>query len=105
MSLDVQIDGGPRVVVSGELDMATSPELTSAIESLERTEAQRVVLDLSGVTFIDSTALSALCLAKAKLNESTRRARARPGVSAGRDGAADLRTPTGVHPRDALTLS
>ena len=69
MSLDVQIDGGPRVVVSGELDMATSPELTSAIESLERTEAQRVVLDLSGVTFIDSTALSALCLAKAKLND------------------------------------
>jgi len=69
MSLDVQIDGGPRVVVSGELDMATSPELTSAIESLERTEAQRVVLDLSRVTFIDSTALSALCLAKAKLND------------------------------------
>ena len=47
MSFDVRIDGGPRVVVSGELDIATSPELTSAIESLERTEAQRVVLDLS----------------------------------------------------------
>ena len=42
MSLDVQIDGGPRVVVSGELDLATSPELTSAIESLERTKAPSV---------------------------------------------------------------
>ena len=28
-----------------------------------------MVLDLSRVTFIDSTALSALCLAKAKLND------------------------------------
>ena len=64
MSFDVQIDGGPRVIVSGG---STWPQVQapSAIESLERTEAQRAVLDLSGVTFIDSTALSALCLAKA----------------------------------------
>jgi len=67
MSLEVHIDGGPRVAVRGELDMATSPELTSALESLEKTEVQRVVVDLSKVTFIDSSAISALVRAKAAL--------------------------------------
>jgi anti-sigma B factor antagonist len=68
MSLEVHIDGGPRVVARGELDMATTPHLVGAIEALERTETQWVVLDLSGVTFIDSTAISALGLARAKLD-------------------------------------
>ena len=67
MSLQVHIDGGPRVVVSGELDTATSPDLMNALEALERTEAQRVVLDLSEVTFIDSSAISTLVRAKAAL--------------------------------------
>ena len=65
---EVRIEGDALVVVSGELDMATSPELTSAVESLASTASKRVVVDLSGVTFLDSTGVSALCLAKAKLD-------------------------------------
>ena len=68
MSLQVHIEGDSRVVVRGELDMATTPQLTSAVISLDETGAQRVVLDLSDVSFIDSTAISALCLANARLN-------------------------------------
>jgi anti-sigma B factor antagonist len=64
---DVRIEGDGTVVVSGELDMATAPQLTSAVESLGSTAAQRVVVDLTGVSFIDSTGLSALCLARARL--------------------------------------
>ena len=39
----------------------------SAVESLAGTEVQRVEVDLSRVTFMDSSGVSALCLAKAKL--------------------------------------
>ena len=55
-------------MVSGDLDLATSPQLVSAIESLTSAGVDRVVVDLSRVSFIDSSGVSALCLAKAKLD-------------------------------------
>lgn len=55
------------MVVKGELDMASAPDMTSAIESLARSDAQRVVVDLGGVSFIDSSGMGALCLCAAKL--------------------------------------
>ena len=64
---EVCIQGDGRVVVLGEVDMATAPELSEAIESLISTGAQRVVVDAAGVTFMDSTGLNALCLGQAKL--------------------------------------
>jgi anti-sigma B factor antagonist len=64
---EVRIEGDARVVVSGELDMATSPQLTSAVVALADTDARRVVVDLAAVSFIDSTGVSALCLARTKL--------------------------------------
>jgi len=64
---EVRIERDAHVMVSGDLDIATSPQLVSAVESLAGTEVQRVVLDLSHVTFLDSSGVSALCLAKAKL--------------------------------------
>ena len=67
MAFEVRIEGDARVVVSGELDMATSPELTSAIEALAKTGEPRVLVDLSDVSFIDSTGISALVLAMAKV--------------------------------------
>ncbi len=53
------IDGGVRVVLAGELDMATSDRLRDA---LDRAVAGggRVQLDLSRVTFIDSYGLRIL---------------------------------------------
>ena len=42
---------------SGELDMATVPELEAAMQTA-RGRASGVVLDLSAVTFIDSTGVS-----------------------------------------------
>jgi anti-anti-sigma factor len=67
VAFDVRIEGNARVLVQGELDMATAPQLSSALAALERTEAQTVVVDLHDVTFIDSTAISALCQASAAL--------------------------------------
>jgi anti-sigma B factor antagonist len=45
------------VRVGGELDIATVPALTDVLRGLEQ-PCDRVVLDLSGLTFIDSTGLT-----------------------------------------------
>lgn len=45
-----------RILVHGELDMATGPRVDEAVRAAAR-EARRVVLDLSQVTFFDSTGL------------------------------------------------
>jgi anti-anti-sigma factor len=50
-----------EVVADGELDMASAPVLVEHTEAqLEGDDRARVVLDLSGVSFIDSTGLRAL---------------------------------------------
>ncbi len=51
---------GDAIVVSivGEIDMATAPEVSKAIDS-NYGDAARVVVDLSEVTFLDSSALNA----------------------------------------------
>jgi anti-sigma B factor antagonist len=55
----VQRDGGvATVVVSGELDLATAPRLSTTVA--EHGDARLLVLDLNGVTFIDSTGVRLL---------------------------------------------
>ena len=54
------------LAASGELDMATSPRLTRAIEAHV---GEQVVVDLSEVTFIDSLGLRALINARQTLGE------------------------------------
>ena len=55
----VDVDGEPVVEVSGEIDLHARPDLVTAIEQAA-TGGRRLVIDLSGTTFIDSTALRAL---------------------------------------------
>ena len=45
--------------VAGEMDMATAPELASAIDGVQEA-AGRVVVDLSEATFLDSAAINSL---------------------------------------------
>ena len=61
-------DDGPEVVahVSGEIDMATCGRLRDAIEG-HLGPGQHLVLDLSGVTFMDSSCLGVLEDAATKL--------------------------------------
>jgi anti-sigma B factor antagonist len=53
------LDGDRLLVIQGELDIATAPELAAMLERL-RTHSHPVVLDLEGVTFMDSTGLTTL---------------------------------------------
>lgn len=52
-------DRAARVLVAGELDLGTSERLDTALMSA-LADADDVVLDLSSVTFIDSTGLSTI---------------------------------------------
>lgn len=61
-AVELSDDGaGVRLCVSGEVDMATAPQLLDAILRTAFTYDQgQVVVDLSGVTFMDPTGLGAL---------------------------------------------
>jgi anti-anti-sigma factor len=52
-------DGSAVVVVSGELDLAVVDELRAALARPEA-QADTLILDLRGVTFIDSSGLSVI---------------------------------------------
>jgi anti-sigma B factor antagonist len=55
--------GRHTLVLIGELDMSWSPALDATIDRLCTEETEAIVLDLSGLTFMDSTGLRAVLLA------------------------------------------
>jgi anti-sigma B factor antagonist len=57
---------GDRIVIGlrGELDIAHAPLLQDSIESPELAATQTVVLDLQGLTFLDSTGLRVILAAR-----------------------------------------
>jgi anti-anti-sigma factor len=65
-------DGTVRLVARGELDIATAPSLVAALDDGVIGDSAVVVLDLSGVTFMDSTGVRALLGAYDKLGERLR---------------------------------
>ena len=48
------------ITVSGELDLATAPELREACTNAVRSSAGTVRIDVGGLTFLDSSGLSVL---------------------------------------------
>jgi anti-sigma B factor antagonist len=54
-----------RVVLRGELDLSSAPALREAIERVMAEDARAVVLDISALTFIDSTGLRAVLTSRA----------------------------------------
>ena len=54
------------VAIVGEIDMANAPEVSKAINS-GNGDAKRVVVDLSEVTFLDSSALNAFVQSQQEL--------------------------------------
>jgi anti-sigma B factor antagonist len=50
----------PVIAVSGEIDVATAPQLRECLHEVIAQGEPTIVLDLLGVTFLDSTALGVL---------------------------------------------
>jgi len=66
-------DHAPVVVVSGEIDMATAPMLQRELVTAMEAHEGPVVLDLSDVTFFDSSGLRVAIVAHRDLGEQGRR--------------------------------
>jgi anti-anti-sigma factor len=67
--VDVDVASSPRYAVlhvRGDVDLATAPKLQAALEELD---TGAVVVDLTEVTFLDSSGLSALVQARKRLTE------------------------------------
>lgn len=60
-SMQVRREGGTSfIVLAGELDLADSDRLDSAIRETENDGAARIVVDMEDLTFLDSMALSVI---------------------------------------------
>ena len=72
-AVEVRRRGGETVVApSGELDLASAPAVRDALAGALADGAGAVVVDLSRVTFLDSTGLAALLNAARRLRRAGR---------------------------------
>ncbi|MET0579163.1 MAG: STAS domain-containing protein [Ilumatobacteraceae bacterium] len=72
--LSVVADGSARrVVAAGELDVASCPQLRAVLNGCADDATGTVTVDLSGVSFIDSTALAVLVQTQMDLVAAGRR--------------------------------
>jgi anti-anti-sigma factor len=66
-------DGLLHVVLRGELDLSTVERVESELNALEEREEKVLVLDLSGLTFLDSTGLRLMVTADQRAQKCGRR--------------------------------
>lgn len=76
-----ELDGGVRVILSGDLDLSTAKQAEQAIEEAERS-ASLIVIDLRRLSFMDSTGLRVIVSADKRAKRSGRRAVIVQGPSA-----------------------
>jgi anti-sigma B factor antagonist len=62
-------DDGTTVVVRGEVDMATAPQLRDTLLELVEGGASRVTLDCRGLDFLDSSGIGVLIAVKKQLGD------------------------------------
>jgi len=67
------IDTGHIVTVTGDMDIAANPELSTVLAMAAAAPGSLVVLDLGGVDFIDSTALGTILKAGADIESAGKR--------------------------------
>ena len=70
--------GVTRITLTGELDLATAPQLRTAL-SRAAEDAELVVVDLSELKFMDSTGIQTILTADAQLRAAGRRLALVPG--------------------------
>ena len=63
------------VAVAGDLDASSVGRLDAEVRAAEATDVNRIVLDLSGLNFMDSTGLRALLQAQARSERDSNRLR------------------------------
>ncbi|MGE0878606.1 MAG: STAS domain-containing protein [Acidimicrobiia bacterium] len=67
LSIGRRVDGTrAELTVSGELDHYSAPALLEAVEGLRERNVAHTVIDMAGVSFVDSAGLRALLLARGR---------------------------------------
>jgi anti-sigma B factor antagonist len=69
------IDAGHLISITGELDIAATPELSTVLLMAAGSPGSLIVLDLAGVEFIDSTGLGTLLKAGNEIESAGKRLR------------------------------
>jgi anti-anti-sigma factor len=72
-------DGTARIVVRGELDLATGPRVEEEIRRAEADQPHTLILDLREVSFFDSTGLQLILDADVRAREEGRTLIVAPG--------------------------
>jgi anti-anti-sigma factor len=62
-----------RIVVAGELDMASAPQIEEELRSVEQQDPSVILLDLRELEFMDSSGLRAILTAEARAHDQGRR--------------------------------
>jgi anti-anti-sigma factor len=102
----VRADGSVVVALAGELDLYNAHVVRDALLEYCAEAPDRLVVDLSGVTFIDSTALGVLIEARSKLANKRAFILAAPGLEARRAleiSGFDRHFPVHASRQEALT--
>ena len=68
-----EAEGTVRIGLDGELDIATTPGAEFELRRIERGPARVIVIDLRGITFMDSTGLRLLVSADARARDGEHR--------------------------------
>jgi anti-anti-sigma factor len=80
MTIQIQTEDELYLIsLVGELDMSGAQALDAELLRAENSRAGRIVLDLGGLDFIDSTGLEQLVIAKRRSDAAAGRLRIRPG--------------------------
>ena len=66
-------DGRVHVMLRGELDLSTVGKVQEELDRVESSAPQLVVIDLSKLTFLDSTGLRCLVTADQRARDASRR--------------------------------
>ncbi len=69
------MDSGHLISITGDLDISATPELSTVLLIAAGSPGSLVVLDLSGVEFIDSTALGTLLNAGGQIESAGKKLR------------------------------
>jgi anti-anti-sigma factor len=69
------------LALSGELDLASQPVFTEVLDRIRMTALEGIALDLSGVTFLDSTGIHAVFTLHTRCQERDIALRIVPGPS------------------------
>jgi anti-sigma B factor antagonist len=69
---DRRADGEYLILLRGEFELATAAEVRAALTRAEEFDPHRIVLDMTAVTWIDSTGLAVLVAARKRLSRNGR---------------------------------